>query len=77
MSKTNPAQIVRKLAGNRIVFNDRLKNGGRSIKVWGWDPVDYRRAMDQIAQAGISCGLVQTPALKYGGSNWRIRTQPV
>jgi hypothetical protein len=39
---TKAMQIVRKLAGPPpTIFNDKLKGGGRSIKVWRWQEEDY------------------------------------
>ncbi len=74
-----PARIVRELAGNKIMFNDRLINGGRSIKVWGWQMADYHQAMDALARSGVGCKLVRTPQIKGiwdRGGNLRIHTVP-
>lgn len=34
------------------VFNDRLLDGRRSLKVWGWTEADYMEAAHQLAKAG-------------------------
>lgn len=79
--KINPAKIVRDLAGNKTVFNDRRSNGGRSIKVWGWDNQRYQTAIQALAEQGISARLVVTPVFKnltwQPGGNIRIHTDPV
>ena len=32
------------LTKGQFVFNDRLRDGRRSLKVWGWDNDTYTRA---------------------------------
>jgi hypothetical protein len=34
------------------VFNDKMKNGGRSIKVWQWNRSDYEFAANLLRKAG-------------------------
>ncbi len=79
-NKIVPARIVRELAGNKIMFNDRLSNGGRSIKVWGWQMADYQAAIQALVRQGVSCAIVRTPKIKGiwdRGGNLRIHTVPV
>ena len=38
-------KIMRQLAGkNATLFNDKLADGRRSYKVWGWNYLDYEKA---------------------------------
>jgi hypothetical protein len=54
MAKTKTIGVVRQLTGPMpIVFNDRLKNGVRSVKVWGWRVADYERAVAALEAAGL------------------------
>ena len=42
-------------ADNRaFVFNDRLQNGSRSVKVWGWKKQDYMKAAADIRKMGYN-----------------------
>lgn len=60
MATTKTMKIVRKLAGTlATVFNDKLVDGTRSIKVWGWRPADYLKAKEALEQAGLKVRLVQ------------------
>ena len=35
-----------------LSFNDRLVNGRRSLKVWGWNENDYDKAKQQLEAVG-------------------------
>jgi len=53
------SKIIRKLAGPMLtIFNDRLVDGTRSYKVWGWDLPDYNRALQALKSAGFTTKLV-------------------
>ena len=52
-------KVIRKLAGPiPIIFNDRLIDGTRSYKIWGWDLPDYNRALQALKSAGFTAKLV-------------------
>jgi hypothetical protein len=52
-------KIIRKLAGPMpIIFNDRLVDGTRSYKIWGWNLSDYNRALQALKSAGFTTKLV-------------------
>lgn len=40
-------------------FNDKLKSGVRSIKVWGWKEADYDAAVVALFAAGYTVRKVQ------------------
>jgi len=64
-------KIIRKLAGPMpIIFNDRLVDGTRSYKIWGWDLPDYNRALQALKSAGFTTKLVF-----YEGYSQRGRRQ--
>ena len=53
------SKIIRKLAGPlATIFNDRLVDGTRSYKVWGWDVPDYAKALHTLKSSGFSAKLV-------------------
>jgi len=57
--KTKSFGIIQALAGKgAFIFNDKLKSGGRSIKVWGWSADDYLAAKTQLEAAGLPTKLV-------------------
>ncbi len=40
------------------VFNDKLTNGERSVKVWGWTGADYAEAASMLREAGCTVKIV-------------------
>ena len=52
---------VKEDLGGTLVFNDPINDGGRSIKVWGWDKNDYTIAMIALKAAGMRVVRVRTP----------------
>lgn len=76
MAVTKTMTIVRKLAGkDATVFNDKLANGDRSIKVWGWDNTNYTNAKTVLELAGLRA--VLTTCVSYdvrrGGNYTQMR----
>ena len=65
------------LTKGQFVFNDRLRDGRRSLKVWGWDKDTYARAKDMLEAAGCRCVIVKTPKRKFycGGGNTVARNR--
>ena len=48
------SKIMRKLAGkDAVIFNDKLVDGTRSYKVWGWKDSDYQSARTLLMAAGF------------------------
>ena len=56
----------------QFVFNDRLRDGRRSLKVWGCDNDTYARAKDMLEAAGCKCVIVKTPRKFYRGGVTRL-----
>ncbi len=71
MALAKSSKIVRGLMNvtgkGTFLFNDKIQ-GGRSIKVWGWNPDLYQVAIDAMRRQGIAAKLVRTPP---SGSPWR------
>lgn len=62
--KVPPARILRSLmvvtgTGTRL-FSDKLKNGHRSFKIWGWQGKQYFEAAKIMRHHGYSTVLLQT-----------------
>lgn len=79
---TNAGKAVRLINSlrnhkNTWVFNDRIKNGGRSIKVHGWGSEDYDYAQQFLQELGFTVERVVTPISQLGwawsgGGNTRL-----
>lgn len=57
-----------------MIFNDRLADGTRSLKVWGWQDTDYKTAKAMLELWGCKATLVEK--VKYdprGGRNYTMR----
>ena len=55
MEVTKTMKTARLLAGEMaVVFNDKLKTGERSLKVWGWGSADYIKAKQVLELAGCT-----------------------
>lgn len=40
-----------------FIFNDKLKDGTRSVKVWQWDARDYMTVAHQLRMAGCAVSI--------------------
>lgn len=67
---TNPAKLVRAMmttfGAGTYLFNDKMKDGRRSIKVWGWKQEEWRLAVDILRAHGFSV------AVRNGGTPGHI-----
>ncbi len=66
----NAAKLVRAMmvtfGAGSCMFNDKMKDGRRSIKVWGWNQEEWRLAVDILRAHGFSV------AVRNGGIPGRI-----
>lgn len=64
--KTKTGTIARAVISmnNRgsLMFNDRLRDGRRSLKVWGWNDRDYETARELLTRAGCQVQVVEFEA---------------
>jgi hypothetical protein len=44
--------VIAMTGRGHMVFNDRLTDGRRSLKVWGWTDKDYETARELLTRAG-------------------------
>lgn len=54
--------------GKSTIFNDMMKDGGRSFKVWGWGNADYGAAVMTLEAAGYEVMPVVTA--RRGKGSW-------
>jgi len=63
---TKVANAVIALTGRGwMKFNDKLKDGTRSLKVLGWDVEDYKKAARLLTVMGCEVKIVQFSAQSY------------
>lgn len=68
------AQVVKATTGKGTkVFNDRLGDGARSLKVWGWDRGEYFQVKQMLEQAGCEAHLVEFVSARYGQRIPKVR----
>lgn len=53
--------------GYKHVFNDRLRDGRRSLKVWGWKPSQYDQAEQLLLAEGCQVKRVNIIRQSYRG----------
>ena len=53
------------------IYNDALKDGRRSIKVWGWKFDDYANAREALRKSGLVGKIVRNPNT-WGTAPYRI-----
>lgn len=54
------AQVVKATTGKGTkIFNDRLEDGARSLKVWGWDRGEYFQVKQMLEMAGCRAEIVE------------------
>ena len=79
MSPTTPTKVVRALAGKGPwLYNDRRKDGSRSIKVQNWDKRAYDKARKALEQAGFKAEVRKNYQFNlyfsdYNHSRYRLR----
>lgn len=61
ISKTMQAAraVIKKTGRGTKIFNDRLADGTRSLKVWGWTADDYALAEGLLQQQGCQTAIKQ------------------
>jgi hypothetical protein len=66
------ASAIRTLTGNgSVIFNDRLVDGKRSLKVWGWTYAEYLQTAQILERQGCKVEFVQVP-VGTRGKRWRL-----
>ena len=75
MAKTKTAIVAREIMNTgkgTIMFNDKLADGTRSLKVWGWTESEYRAAKRKLEAMGCEVEMVKAPAYHDSRGNMRV-----
>jgi hypothetical protein len=67
--------LIKSTGRGHIVFNDRLVDGTRSLKVWGWQVDDYRTAKNMLEVWGCTVDMVQAERYNTRGGRWQTVTR--
>ena len=74
---TKTAQIARAVTAitgrGFLMFNDRLSDGRRSLKVWGWTFKDYEMARELLTRAKCQVQVVEFDSYSRGMTKRQIR----
>ena len=71
---TPASKLMRKLAGNgATIFNDKLVDGRRSYKVWGWKEADYEAAAHEMSCIGVSACVVVSHRYSPRAGKWYMQ----
>lgn len=69
-------QHIRKVGRGSTIFNDRLKDGRRSLKVWGWSRAHYESFQQLLKAQGLNSEIISVPKrgfwAKPGDLQYRI-----
>ncbi len=55
---TKTRQVVNEIGNAGMVFNDKLADGRRSLKVWGWTREQYVLAANKLREMGCKVEVV-------------------
>lgn len=76
-TKTKTGAIARAVIAmtgrGSLVFNDRLRDGRRSLKVWGWTFKDYEMARELLTRAKCQVQVVEFDGYSRGMVKRQIR----
>ena len=64
-------KIMRKQGVGSILFNDKLADGSRSLKVWGWGVAQYEKAKRKLEKKGCTVKMVQFQT--YGSARFGVQ----
>lgn len=77
MEVTETRKVARKIikasGEGHTIFNDRLVDGRRSLKVWGWDKKMYELCQQELMAQGHIVKLVSFLVNRWGGSRLQHR----
>ena len=74
MTRTKTGRVARELSKDGFIFNDRLRDGRRSLKVWGWSERQYLLAKEKLEALGCTVEVVHValrgkpPGVSVSGS---------
>lgn len=78
---TLTTKVARKIQNEtglgRNLFNDRLQDGSRSLKVWGWSDKQYKNAAQKLRNLGCEVKIVCFKSRSYGSKHTQTRLHVV
>lgn len=63
-------KIIEKTGKGRTIFNDKLVDGRRSLKVWGWGESEYLKAKKKLEKKGC---VVRVITIKRRVPAWSLK----
>ena len=68
-------KVIKKSGRGSVIFNDKLVDGRRSLKVWGWGETEYLKAKKKLEKKGCTVKVVKVKTYAYGRSIARMQTR--
>ena len=68
-------KVIKKSGRGSVIFNDKLIDGRRSLKVWGWGETEYLKAKKKLEKKGCTVKVVKVKAYVYGRTVSRMQTR--
>lgn len=62
-------KVIKETGKGVTIFNDRLRDGRRSVKVWGWDLPQYELCERRLKAVGIVSSIVTLKANRWDQQN--------
>ena len=77
MTKTTAVAKMVMVAQGRgtVIFNDKLADGTRSLKVWGWTDKEYKEAQKLLKLYGCEVKMVQHHGWSNRGARFYTQTR--
>lgn len=73
MQATKTRQVANLIGKGHMIFNDKLADGTRSLKVWGWKEAEYELAKKMLEMAGCQVKFIKANKYSQRGGNYTMR----
>ena len=73
MTRTKTGRVARELSKDGFIFNDRLRDGRRSLKVWGWSERQYLLAKEKLEALDCTVKVVRVALRGKPPGGFRLR----
>lgn len=73
MTRTKTGRVAKELSKDGFIFNDRLRDGRRSLKVWGWSEQQYLLAKEKLEALGCTVEVVHVALRGKPPGGFRFR----
>jgi hypothetical protein len=68
-------KIMIKTGKGSVLFNDKLIDGRRSLKVWGWSEGEYKLAKKKLKKKGCDVTLVRFKSFSHNNGGRKFQTR--